>query len=1523
MSESIQVARKQLKQHQQMQMLQQHQYQRQEQHQQHHFESSCYLSSKSSLSQQSFSASKTSSRRLKTSVKTEKGLEVVKLSPLPKRAKRTYLAMDKDKEVIGYVIPVFRASHEEVRGLIEAREDDVTEEGINYVAMRNLFVRESKEAMQVKVVKKSRETHVRESAERVELSRTMEEWSEFRKKMNPDSLTHRPEFIVKPRGQTVWEGNTVKLHCTVAGWPKPRMAWYKNNVLIDAKAHPEKFTAESNYNMHSLEIKNCDFLDTAKYHVSALNVKGESSSVAHLVVKRFQEGEEAGPLDPKPHGYSAEHGVTFETTIIDKFEVAFGSEGETMSLGCTVIVYPTVKKYQPEVVWSRNSVPLKPSKWVHTHWSGDRATLTLVHLNKEDEGMYTLRVNTKSGFNSYSAYVFVRDAEVEVEGVPVAPLDVRCHDANKDYVVVTWKQPAVEGSSSIMGYYIDRCEVGSHHWAQCNDNPVKYARFPVTGLVEGHSYIFRVRALNKEGVSRASRVSEAVIAMDPSDRARLRAGPSAPWTGMIKFTEEDPTVGVIPGEPSDVVVTEATKSYVVLAWKPPVQRGHEGVMYYIEKCMSGTDTWQRVNTSMPVKSPRFALFDLVEGNSYNFRVRCCNSAGVGEPSVATGETTVGDKLDLPSAPGNPVAIRNTSTSVVVIWGASKEVTQLVGYYIECNVVGTDVWMPCNNKPVKQTRFVCHGLTTGTNYVFKVKAVNAAGYSQCSPNSDAVVVQAAVSVPGKPTGVTMLEAVKDYMVVGWTAPANNGGADVRGYFVDYRTVRGEVVGKWHEMHLKALTTTSYKAENLKENVLYQFQVRAMNMAGVSKASLPNAALECKEWTITVPGAPVGLHVLEVRDTSVVLLWEPPAFHGRTPVNGYYVDVKEASAGEEGWKAVHEKVNKLKYMKVSGLKAGASLLFRVRAQNLAGVGKPSANLGPILAQTHPGTKEIYVDVDDDGVISMIFECSEMKEGSEFVWSKNYQAMTDTSRLTIVTEKGKSRAIFNNPSLEDLGTFSCMVTNTDGISSSYTLTEEGLKRLLDISHEHKFPVIPFKNEMAMDLLEKGRVRFWTQLEKFTSACQVEYVFNDVIVSQGKKYTMNFDKSTGIIEMFMDSLEVTDEGTFTFNLVDGKAKGTTSLVLIGDEFRELQKKSEFERAEWVRKQGPHFVEYLGFTVTQECNVLLKCKIGNVKPETEITWSKDSIEIAEDDEDAKKIERQDGELIFNIGKWVIKQEIQEEKQKGRKKAPADEVPPPPRPKISKQDAGIYEVFLRDDRGRDKSKFSLTDAGLQAVMNELFRVIANSSSEIHVRSTEHGIILFSDVTYHHEDLRVNWLMKDSKIAASERVKAGVTGEQLWLKINEPTEKDKGKYSMDIFDGKDGVKRVFELVGQAWEEAFEEFQRLKAAAIAERNRARVVGGLPDVVAIQEGKSLNLTGNVWGEPTPEVCWMKNERELVSDERYKLKFEAGKFASITIAAVTTADSGKYALVVKNKYGKEAGEFTVSVYNPADDESKGETKG
>lgn len=40
--------------------------------------------------------------------------------------------------------------------------------------------------------------------------------------------------------------------------------------------------------------------------------------------------------------------------------------------------------------------------------------------------------------------------------------------------------------------------------------------------------------------------------------------------------------------------------------------------------------------------------------------------------------------------------------------------------------------------------------------------------------------------------------------------------------------------------------------LKENMKYQFQVRAANMAGVGIPSLPSDTFLCEEWTIAVPG-----------------------------------------------------------------------------------------------------------------------------------------------------------------------------------------------------------------------------------------------------------------------------------------------------------------------------------------------------------------------------------------------------------------------------------------------------------------------------------------------------------------------------------------------------------------------------------------------------------------------------------------------------------------------------------------------
>ncbi|XP_061661983.1 myomesin-1 isoform X2 [Syngnathoides biaculeatus] len=1558
------------------------------------------------------------------------------LDPLTKGTKPSYLAVDRENQIIGYVVPIFRTSQEFAAGYSDKTK---LRDTAAYMESRDVFTSglEMERSEQI-----SRKEAMRETAQRISFNKTVHEHEEHFKRMNEDSLMHGPEFIIKPRSHTVWEKQCVRLHCTISGWPDPRVVWYKNNVAIDPLANTGKYKIESKYSVHSLEINRCDFEDTAQYRVSAMNVKGEASAFASVVVKRFKG--EVDEFLPAPRlGPVSEYGITFQTHMVDKFGVSFGREGETMSLGCTVIIHPALDRYQPEVQWYRDGVLLSPSKWNHMHWSGDRATLTLTHLNKEDEGLYTLRVSTKSGSKTYSAYVFVRDADAEVEGAPGAPLDVCCLDANKDYIIVSWKQPAVDGGDSILGYFVDRCEVGTSHWIQCNDTPVKFARFPVTGLVEGRSYIFRVRAVNKSGMSRPSRVSEPVAAMDPADRARMR-GTSAPWTGQIIVTEEEPAEGIVPGRPRELQVTEATKNYLVLSWKPPGEKGLEGVMYYVEKCVSGTDSWQRVNTEIPVKSPRFALFDLAEGNSYSFRVRCCNAAGVGEPSDPTEATTVGDKLDTPSAPSKVVPTRNTDTSVVVSWEASHDAKELVGYYIEASIVGSNVWEPCNNKPVNVTRFICHGLMTGEKYVFRVRAVNPAGLSQFSPESEPVEVKAAIgggiphgvlpetgpggnqgqltahrphwtgahdtvqiladtkskaqadpelpvrgpgaaaaavvassgpsdcnnkgsergcanpiaaneppsepppgllcealtdiaahlgtpcaegpaektarnppgvkqacelsvdasanrepagpdaraeneASPAPPFGISVLECVRDSMVLTWKQPTFIGGADISGYFVDYREVVDGVAGEWHEANIRAVSERAYRVTDLKENKKYQFQVRAANIAGVGIPSLPSETFLCEEWTIAVPGPPHDLQLREVRADSMVLLWRPPVYQGRNPVNGFYVDMKEAEGPEEAWRGLNTKASQNTFFKVKNLKEEGTYVFRVRAQNQAGVGKTSDISEPVQAVTRPGTKEIAVDVDDDGIISLNFECADMTPDSKFVWSKNYEDMDDSPRLTVESKGNKSKLTFESPGEEDIGIYSCLVTHTDGASSSYTISPEELKRLLEISRDHKFPTIPLKSDLAVEMLEKGRVRFWLQAEQISGNAKVDYVFNDNVVTQGEKYKMSFDKNTGVVEMIMESLMPEDEGTFTFQMQDGKATNQSSLVLIGDVFKDLQKESEFQRKEWFRKQGPHFIEYLGYEVTPECCVVLKCKVGNIKKETSAVWYKDGREI-----------KADQNLAFTEG--VLKLEIA---QPDPPAGSADDHP------ISKKDAGVYETVLKDDRGKDASKLNLTDQCFKNLMNEVFNYIANSSTPLKITSTDQGIRLYTFVSYYNDLLPVTWHYKDSAVAFSERLKSGVVGDQLWLQISEPTEKDMGKYAIEfnINEGGGGLRRTVELSGQAYEDALAEFRRLKAAAIAEKYRARVAGGLPDVVTIQEGKALNLTCNISGDPLPQVTWLKNDRELTSDGHCVLRLESGKFASFTITAVSTADTGKYSILVKNKHGTESAEFTLEV--------------
>uniref|UniRef100_A0A672NQH8 Myomesin-2-like n=1 Tax=Sinocyclocheilus grahami TaxID=75366 RepID=A0A672NQH8_SINGR len=1103
-------------------------------------------------------------------------------------------------------------------------------------------------------------------------------------------------------------------------------------------------------------------------------------------------------------------------TFTETFDVTFGKEGDKTTLTCKMTINPNLANLQPEAMWYRDEHLLKESRWVKMESGGGVAKLMLTQLAKDDEGLYTLCMVTKGGDAVHRAYVFVDDGPPPVPQAPGAPMDIKIHDANRDYVIVSWKPPNTTTEGPIVGYFVDRCEVGTENWVQCNDSPVKICKYPVQGLFEGHSYYFRVRAVNSRGIGRPSRMSE-------------------------------PIAGKAPGPPSKVCASETDRTYVVLSWVPPVYHSKAPMWYYIEKV---TGSWQRVNTKVPIRSPRYAVFDLLEGKDYQFRVVSANMYGVSEPSEPSSTVTTlqlkgkcPKKACVPSAPGQVVATRETETSVLIQWAPPKDPNNLIGYYIDSCVKGSKDWTSANHKPHKQTRFVVHGLTTGETYVFRVQAINELGLSDESQESAPLSVRAALSksavvyLPSFPYDISLLYCDGESMVLNWKQPLHSGGADVTDYYIDKCNVAKKT---WKEVNVPPIKETLHKVGGLTAGSVYQFRVYGANLTGLGDASTPSAPFKCKAWTMPEPGPAYDVTFTEVRDDSVVVEWKAPVYNGASAITGYFVE--KSKKGSDNWSKVNESSVNHCYLKVKGLETGESYGFRVRAENTNGIGVASTPSDPVCIKALSGTQEIKCGVDEEsGDIYLSFESCQIAEKSKFVWKKSYQEMTDFSKGIIVKTSGShSTLLFKNPDKEELGTYSVSVTHSDGASASYKISAEELEKMLALSYDIRNPIIPLKTELAYKILERGRMRFWLQAEGISSAVTYKFFANNKELVNCEQTKMSHDAATGIIEMVMDHFTDDSEGTFTVQIQDGRGKAQSSLVLIGDAFKAALAEAEYQRREYIRvKEGT---------------------VANLKKDSVFQWYKDDVEVI-------------SEVPADLNSGVCKF---------------------PLTNFSKRDVGLYKATITDDRGQDVSQIDVSGKAFDDIINELSRVAGSSASELSIQCTAEGIMLQCHMKYYTGEMKIHWKQKDSKIAASERMRIGGNPAMATLEMVEPTDKDKGMYTIEIVDPEKTHSRTLDLSGQ--------------------HRGKVVGGLPDVVTIMEKKTLSLTCTVCGDPKPLVSWSKTDQEVEPSDQYVIAMDSGKFASLTIKGVSLEDSGKYTMTVQNKYGGESVDIIVSVYKHGD---------
>jgi titin len=89
--------------------------------------------------------------------------------------------------------------------------------------------------------------------------------------------------------------------------------------------------------------------------------------------------------------------------------------------------------------------------------------------------------------------------------------------------------------------------------------------------------------------------------------------------------------------------------------------------------------------------------------------------------------------DAPQAPSNVDIAQQTEDSVKLKWNKPKDDggSKITAYQVEMRQPNSDIWDIVNEYPIKGNEFTVDNLQSGKPYEFRVKAKNAAGWSDYS------------------------------------------------------------------------------------------------------------------------------------------------------------------------------------------------------------------------------------------------------------------------------------------------------------------------------------------------------------------------------------------------------------------------------------------------------------------------------------------------------------------------------------------------------------------------------------------------------------------------------------------------------------------------------------------------------------------------------------------------------------------------------------------------------------------------
>ncbi len=485
---------------------------------------------------------------------------------------------------------------------------------------------------------------------------------------------------------------------------------------------------------------------------------------------------------------------------------------------------------------------------------------------------------------------------------PDAPTSLSATANGTTRIDLSWTAPADDGGGVITGYTIEWSADGNAPWNELvADTGSTTTTYNNTGLQPGQTRHYQVSAINS-------------------------AGTGAPSSAASATTDAN-----APDAPTSLSATANGTTRIDLSWTAPADDGGASITgYKIEWSADGNAPWTELVADTGSTTTTYNNTGLEPGQTRHYQVSAINSAGTGAPSSAASTTT---DADAPDAPTSLSATANGNTQIDLQWTApaNNGGGDISGYRIEWSADGNAPW----NELVADTgstatSYSNANLEPGQTRHYQVSAINSGGTS--SPSSAASATTAA-NAPDAPTSLSAAANGTTRIDLSWTAPANDGGADITGYKIEWSA---DGNAPWTELVADTgSTTTTYNNANLEPGQTRHYQVSAINSGGTSSPSSAASATT----DANAPDAPTSLSAAASGTTQVDLSWTAPANDGGASITGYKIEW--SADGNAPWNDVAANTGSAitSYSDI-GLQPGDTRHYRVSAINSTGTGAPSS-------------------------------------------------------------------------------------------------------------------------------------------------------------------------------------------------------------------------------------------------------------------------------------------------------------------------------------------------------------------------------------------------------------------------------------------------------------------------------------------------------------------------------------------------------------------------------------------------------